>query len=438
MKYYRTIFLTLFLLALPWQTRWIIDTVLVGGDVSQYGQASLYVFDLFLLLYLVSSRSVWTKQRLQELWNKTAYRWAIVGLAGGLAWALVSVLWSFEGASALSGALHLLLAGLFAMTLWLDTDTRPDVVLGSLAAGLLVPSLIGWLQVWQQVIPASSVLGIAAQDPSVLGTAVVETGGMRWLRAYGTFPHPNIMGGFAAIGLAASLVVAARRVLRHEVLFWATAAATAGVLVMSVSRGAWLAAALGVGVLFWGYRRVSDEPLLRSMKSTLLMACMVLVVATLTLAPVVQTRIAGEGRIEEQSLSVRQSQWSEAGDVLARGVLPVLGGVGMSNYTFALEHIRPFGDVWEYQPVHNVPTLLLIELGLIGALLLLGCIIASDWMVHARWRTSASVSAMALGATVLVLSLVDHYLWTQASGIYLLALFLALNVKFGEEAHKQR
>ncbi|NQV12206.1 O-antigen ligase family protein, partial [Candidatus Uhrbacteria bacterium] len=304
----------------------------------------------------------------------------------------------------------------------------------SVAVSMLVPAFFGWVQAAQQSIDASSLLGIAAQDPETLGVAVIEHDGGRWLRAYGTFPHPNMFGGFLAFGLLAAAGVTARgRMKRQELLMLMIAALGGGALVMSGSRSAWLAFVAGLAVFHFGHRMNKHKDQQKRASSIILLTTTTIVLIALFMSPVLGSRFDGGNPLEEQSISERTMQWSEARKLALRGAVPFIVGSGAGNYTFALAHIMPLQDVYEYQPVHNVPALIFVELGLLGFLLLVAVVVATDRNIHKRWRTSDSLVAMSLGMVILVVALGDHYLWSQTSGLYLLAIFLAVNTKLGSD-----
>ena len=117
---------------------------------------------------------------------------------------------------------------------------------------------------------------------------------------------------------------------------------------------------------------------------------------------------------------------------ILRSPYTLLVGVGMHGYVFDAAARRPFLEAYAYQPIHNVPLLILAELGLVGLTLVVALVVASDWRVHVYWRRPASLMAMSLGVVVLVVALFDHYMWTQVSGMYLLATFFILNTKLGQ------
>lgn len=435
MKHYRKILLFLFLVALPWQTRWIVEDIMMQTEVSQYGRLSIYAFDVLLVAFLLASAHVWTRKAWDKIKASKPHLYAFVSLDVLMAVALVSTFWALEPRVALFAAGHIILAGMLFVTLVIDKEVSPDLVLGGIGIGLIAPGLLAWIQSAQQSVFASTILGIAAQDPDVLGTAVLEYEGGRWLRAYGSFSHPNILGGYMAFGLMAIFSVVARAKMKALDMPLALAAVLAGgALVMSASRAGWIALAIGLVWLYELTMKGRSETFRQRMQYTLLLSMGVMLVIGFSLRGPLVSRIQPENRLEVISNTERVEQWDEAKRLLQRTSTGALIGVGTGNYVFALEQVRPLHHAYAYQPIHNVPALVFVELGVLGGLALIVFIVATDWLPHKGWRHPSGRIAMSLGLIVLVLSLFDHYLWTQPTGVYLLAIFFALNLRLGEEA----
>jgi O-antigen ligase len=77
------------------------------------------------------------------------------------------------------------------------------------------------------------------------------------------------------------------------------------------------------------------------------------------------------------------------------------------------------------EPVHNLPLLVLSELGVVGALILIGLGISIAVGIVRAKRPETIIFSAAL-AGLLVTTLFDHYLWTLTPGRMLLGLVLGL------------
>jgi hypothetical protein len=109
-----------------------------------------------------------------------------------IALALFSVLISSSRLATIYALEHLL--GGLAMLYLILTAPNARAVRISFVVSMCVQSAITITQAAFQTIYPSTLFGVAAHYSDLPGTSVVEAGGMRWLRAYGTFPHPNILG----------------------------------------------------------------------------------------------------------------------------------------------------------------------------------------------------------------------------------------------------
>jgi hypothetical protein len=71
----------------------------------------------------------------------------------------------------------------------------------AVAVMAVLQSIVGILQFSHQESIGLQMLGEPILSSYVGGVSTIEIGGGRILRAYGTFPHPNILAGFLALGL---------------------------------------------------------------------------------------------------------------------------------------------------------------------------------------------------------------------------------------------
>lgn len=118
-----------------------------------------------------------------------------------------------------------------------------------LALAVLFLGGISLAQFLKQGSIGLTALGELPLDPEVSGVTVMVAQGRRWLRAYGLSRHPNMQAGMFALSLLFLLPLVWRRLRRrHLALVAAVALGLAGLLV-TFSRGAWLA--FFIGFSFW-------------------------------------------------------------------------------------------------------------------------------------------------------------------------------------------
>jgi hypothetical protein len=342
--------------------------------------------------------------------------------------AILSTLWSLDWRT----SLYVTLQSWLAFGLFLTLCGRPSVwrsfALGSVAA-LFLQVVIG---IWQ-VVSQSTVFTMSLDldwpgniIPSMSGASVVQlVDGVRWLRAYGTFPHPNILGGWNLALLASLLtliLLPQKRRLPALILFGAGLI----LLVLTFSRSAWLGLVATTGILFVRRKRLDRKSL------HLISATGVLCIA-LVFIPLRQmffTRLFGT-QIQTEQASNFTRFWlvQRTGELIRQR--PILG-VGVGSYSLALSgHVPDFYDI---EPVHNIPLLVWSELGLGGLVAVSGLVLTIAIRSFKIRRPQAIVFSAAL-AGLFVVSLFDHYLWTLAPGRMLFAAMLGL---WSGQVHDER
>lgn len=416
----RLLLLTLFLL--PWQTRWIFFAPTIGDTVSEYGQISLYVSEvLIFLIVLLRGRPLYRPER----------RWVMQAGYFFLATAFFSLSFTNFFQMGLGHVLHLLFAfALFCVLCDVRTPHKQATI--AFVGGLIVPALIGWWQVITSTSPASSWLGLAAKNAEVAGTAVVETDSGRLLRAYGTFPHPNVFGGYLAVALVtfAWLIRSLPSLLATRCSLFSAVPIIllSATLIITFSRSAWLGLAIGFLILI--ALMLMRHRVLPSRALPIIILGLITLLSTLFVFHTqVFSRVQLTGRVEQISVTERASQFSRFDDVFVMN--PVLG-VGSGAYTFALSKIDPGGQAWDYQPIHNVFLLVLGELGVVGLAALLYLMIRVDQVSARASKTAGGMLGLCLGITLLIISLFDHYSFSLWPGLALSAVALSFIVNWSE------
>ncbi|MBI4281403.1 O-antigen ligase family protein [Candidatus Uhrbacteria bacterium] len=294
----------------------------------------------------------------------------------------------------------------------------------SFVASAVVQSLLAIAQFFTQSVFAWPFSGIALKDPSDLGVSVVQFADERWLRAYGSFPHPNVLGAFlaiAAILLFTKLFRSRDEVSRiknqesgtlkfiiHNSYFIILVTG----LFFTFSRAAWIAFFFGL-IIYAVQTKAWREKIFLQFALLLVVTATVL---TVLFFPLIHTRVGGGSRLEIKSNQERTTGYREAIQLIKRH--PFLG-VGIGNYTVAVaRELRPNNPAWSYQPAHNIFLLIISELGFIGLALLFVFF----------WRLkNLQLTTYNLLLPLFILSFFDHSLWTLHSGILLSALLFAFS-----------
>ncbi|MCX6743273.1 MAG: O-antigen ligase family protein [Candidatus Parcubacteria bacterium] len=443
----------LFIFLLPWQTRWIWHYGSLNGGQSEYLTFSLYGTEilLWLILLLAIIYKIKVKDEDAGILNyKILDFYMLFGLL--VAVSLVSLIWAADKQVALYYIVKLL-NGLALLIFIINfkfsyKKVGLAIVTSGFAQGILAISQFLTQKVW-----ASKWLGMAEQLPQTLGVSVVELVGMRWLRAYGSLAHPNMLGGFLVIScLCLVVLLILTRKKWEKVLLWIFWPVILVGLFFTFSRSAFLA--LGIGFLFLSiFIFLSYENKAKIILSQLIgSGFLVLAVLTLLYSPLVFTRINGEERLEQKSTTDRVLYFEQAKDLIQTNWL---NGVGLGNYTLALFDNLPEKQ-WAgfYQPVHNVYVLVAVELGILGFLIFILIIINALRKIW-EFKIDYNLKLLAifknfefkeiyhfyknhffwlLGLTgiliaILILMAFDHYFWTMWFGIALWWLCLGLWLK---------
>lgn len=406
---------------LPWQTRWIFFEGKINGGFWEYGSFSLYGFDIMLLLLLVIAVIIGRKR------NFHTDRFSLAALGIFLV-AFFSLYWALDKDIALYAFTRLFLAMLLIIIVW-QIGFKPLFLAGAIALSGIVQSVLAAWQFFAQKAIAFKWLGMAEHLPWILGDQVIEFAGGRMLRAYGSFPHPNMLAAFLAIAIILSIGIYLKSANKGGKYFaLASLVINSAGLFFTFSRAAWIGlfiALLFYGLLvFWVYRR--RELAYIKLFAAILMPFVLLAAIYPNL---VLTRFGlGEDfqRLEIKSVEQRAGYTEQALDIVGANFMT---GIGIGNYTWAVhekldEHLEPY----EYQPVHNAYILVLAELGVFGLLFFIYFFAAVLLKIDLKSRLNLAFAMCFLFFAFI--AFFDHFLWTMAVGLYLLFLVFAVNSKY--------
>jgi O-antigen ligase len=423
---------------LPWQAMWLGREVWMGGFKWEYGVIGVYGVDILVgLLLMVSAVRYFEKFNLKFLIsnfksifnNKILNYKTILFISSSLVfiWSLAAIFWSVdrELAGYFSGKLVLAL-GLFWVVKKIEFSWKKLVVVLLLAGAL--QGALGVGQFLLQGTFSSKWLGMSAHQTAQGGASVLENSSGRWLRAYGSFPHPNILGGYLAIILLIIIIQNTSKsqkisINKYFMLYVICYMIIFSGLIVSFSRSAWLVFALGWGILFW-----LQKERRRELVKMLLIFIVTALIWLSAFSPLFLARTQGEARLEKKSVDDRVEYVVQAKEITREHFWL---GVGAGNYTNAVREKNPQKKIWEIQPVHNVFLLVSAELGLVGLtlwLIFLGSVFLMGYKKN-------KIFTLVLYASCFMLYVLDHWLWTSHFG--LLFFFLLLGLVLGEENFKE-
>ncbi|MBI1982228.1 MAG: O-antigen ligase family protein, partial [Candidatus Levybacteria bacterium] len=252
------------------------------------------------------------------------------------------------------------------------------------------------------------------------GIANASINGELMLRPYGTFPHPNVLGGYLIIAMVMvmSNVKCQMSNVKRALLFSALVVGT-GALILTMSRIAillWLAV-----VLFTSLKKLQENFKKRRGLAFLFLLPMALIFAVSFFFPL-KARLFGINLADEPVV--------ERIALMKTSLLMIKDhpffGVGLNNFLVNLpSYLEKPVDIFNLQPVHNIYLLIAAENGIPGFVFFL-------WFIKRTYDQIKNKKSMVHNSLFLILSLVlvlgffDHYFLTLQQGRMLLSFALGL------------
>ena len=333
----------------------------------------------------------------------------------------VSSLWALHPGLSLAQFAHMAVWIAFALMLACG-EWPAERLAAAFLGGVLIHGGVGLLQsALQHFVGLGPRFGELPIRPGDGWSSVVFAGSERWLRAYGLSSHPNILGGHVAIGLllAFGLLKIWPRIWRALIVFaWAIGW---GLLLLTFSRSAWAAFALGgvvAGALFVRAGHFRRATLVAALQLAGVGAALAIVFA-LAFHVFLVGRVQPSRPEDIDSVAERGDMLSLAAEMIAARPMT---GVGAANFSVMSRVMLGYPLDW----VHNVPLLVTSELGLPGLAAFAAMIASLLGAARRRWRLrSMTMWQCLLGgglAALMLVMLFDHYVWTTPQGALLWSL----------------
>ncbi|PIR03141.1 MAG: hypothetical protein COV60_01920 [Candidatus Magasanikbacteria bacterium CG11_big_fil_rev_8_21_14_0_20_43_7] len=441
----------LFLFLLPWQTILLLQERFVNGAKWEYGTLGVFATEvlgwmivlLFMVWYVARLRT--TDYRLRTF-SLSKDRLFVLSL---LLFSLYSLILSFFVGDTFVAFQHTrrILLGSLLFLFFYSGPVKGKNALWAFILGSIPVSVLGIWQFLSQATVASTVLGLSSYIVHEPGASIIASESIgRWLRAYGSFSHPNVFGGYLALTIFSSLLLYRSSVGWGRVVVHAIIVLQSTALFFTFSRSAFLAVFFGLVVyvismfppLFKGSLPAGQAGVREGLSEVrrpplgihlgkgerlakLLLAFSIIFafcIFSFAFFPLVQTRFTATSQNEVVSITERVAGYEQAVDIFLQHPL---FGVGGGNYTYALMQAFPGMPGWWYQPVHSVPLLFVVEVGLVGVALLVFVLVS-----FVRLQTIDYRQYVLLITGYVPLLLLDHYLWSSYVGLMLIAVFFGL------------
>jgi len=459
-------FFYLFLAALPIGFRATLHKFTPGFD--EYEAIFLYANDLALIIFLcVCGSGILKEIRDRNFWDTR--RGANIFLFAFLALAGVSVFAASYKLLAGYAFLRLILAVFLALsathvfssarlvrtkTFWaLSILGAAEALLGF--GQFLFQRGFGLRFLGEPFLPALLSPDFAVSAARFApGIAKIDLWGAKLIRAYGTFPHPNILSAFLLIGLfsACYLWLTSEQVKFHSrprFSDWARGAGWRvgkeiglGILIfilwlglmVTFSRTGWLLAAFfSFGLAFY-FMLFADTRRAALKLFGMLISIFIIFSTAFPLFVFPRAGITAS----EPSVSYRLAYDELALKIIEREPF----GIGIGNQLiFSVEGglYKALGmpERWQWQPVHNIYLLAAAEIGIGGAALFVIFLFALGLRaLHKLMRRGIEIHervslgiATAIFSAFLLFGLVDHFFWTLQPGR--LMFWLSIGIMLG-------
>lgn len=324
------------------------------------------------------------------------------------------------------------------------------VVLLVLLLSAVVQSIIALLQFSLNHSLGLKVLGESIVQVGAFNASSVYLPGGFHLRGYGTFPHPNILGGFLVISfslifnevvmVAASMKMNVgqeknqkknqkkKRGLYKYMLILGLMMILAGIFV-TWSRVAWILAVFQ-GVFWIGLLLKRTG---KNIKVYGLIVMFLLVLSLMwillsnastdkNLGAAVRERLITQSRSGDVSVSERRELQVRAVEIMGKS--PIIG-TGMGRFISALaeDPVYTESGIRLMQPAHNVFLLIFSEVGLIGVVSIAGFGLL---LLCKEMRQVKSPLLFSLIVTLVFAGIFDHYLWSLPQGLAVWTLLPAV------------
>jgi putative inorganic carbon (HCO3(-)) transporter len=348
-----------------------------------------------------------------------------------LIWSSLSIFWSISKAIAAYRVISLIEICVFVYIALAILREKKwlNLAIYALITNGVAQSIIGIIQFATNKSIGLRIFGESIIGPYVDGVAKIVIEGEKHIRAYGTFPHPNIMGGFLIVPIAIVFVelsirlrlrfqayekeVSYETTLRMMSTRWLALIEIILIigLLLTYSRSAFLGLVVGLCIICLIYKNF-DGRIITQMKRKGLIIAITVAIILFVLILGINTNILSGQSMSERSLYQEVSYETISEHPLA--------GVGMGQFVINEYIANPNFQNWQYQPVHNVYLLIFSELGVIGFMLIIFILIMflhrlTEYMQNGKNLTMNIYYIIIISYAVI--AFFDHYFWDIKVGM---------------------
>lgn len=439
--------LTIYVFLIPWQARWIFAEY--SNAFPFYGGLGIYVTDI-LFVITVGIWIAWMIKQPKEIpwFAKTRHPILFIPFLLFL-YVLASKFWAPD--PQLSGySLYRLLQMMTVYVMLVTAPIRMRQIILAVIAGGVLQSVVAIQQFVLQTIHANTYLGVAEQLVYEPGVSVVEVGGQRWVRAYGTVPHPNILAGYLSIALLFTCgwyldlyrtmdeFFKTKKHTKKDLQAYRIqiiGALSAFIFItvaflFTFSRSAWLVFAIG-----WVTLRLFQLRLAKTKRERwfvamgagklLIVGAIILAMLSALIGPLWASRIQDDSRTGVKSTNERAELIDQAQTIIAQHPLR---GSGVGSYIHKARQVSDYEHELQYQPVHNTWLLMWAELGVVVAIPFMLFVVFLLWVVKDLvGKQKMNTEQILFSVTIVMMGIsfyFEHFWWSLPVGLLLATVAL--------------
>lgn len=433
------LFFLFFFVTVPFQIRTIVSAphLYESGNFSYYQTSFLFISDIFLLFSTVFFGMSLILNR-NKKWNFGSKKLIIIALAFFIVTEF-QALFGSEPLLSLQAIVRMLeyFVVYFLMVnevISMERMKKYWIIIFSMQSAIAI------LQNLFQHSVTLSFFGEPIIGSDIFGVAKIELEHFKFIRSYGTLPHPNILGGLLVLSLFFTAFFWKNTKIRKAIIIIQSLG-----LLTTFSRSAFIGY-IGSMALLWIFMK-PQLAIKKKLTELLRLGGIAIIIFIL-----IQTKTfyALKERILPQFNDKALTERSEYLKISANMIEKFpLFGTGVGNFTTRMQN---FTDKklapWEHQPVHNVFALIASETGLIGlSLFLFGMALIIQTLYRENKKFSdrdskENVYLLFLCIFVIIITMFfDHYwitLYQGQIGLVTLAAFVSISTKKMEKTQVRK
>ena len=411
----------LFIFCFAFQTRKIIYQF-GGGGFNEWTSIYIYLTDIlllsvFLLFIWRKRKQRFLKEPLKLIQVKSSNFW----LGAFLVFSLISLV---QARNIELGFYHWIkLLEMIGLFFYLKYNFKELFNFKKLAyvfiASGLCQSFIAISQYVQQKSLGLKFLAESPLNPEIAGVAKIVVEGTKMIRAYGTFPHPNVLAVFMFVCLFFTfyLFLNKKNSFKNYVFLLITLFLFFFTLFLTYSRLVIFIFLLSSVIYFI----LSFKKHKKQVLSLFLLIIICLLIMTYFAWPEVLSRF--NVSVGEQSISLRLF-YSQTSFLIIQEY-PLLG-IGVGNFVWEIRQMLDLLSSWMHQPVHNIYLLIASETGLIGLFIFLMFLYQLLRQFSKKLKDKKSYLLLLIVCAFLFFGLFDHFFWTLQQGQLMFWIALGL------------